>query len=299
MSKHTQKDRLDKFNEFRRNRGTGGGNQYPDRQYDVGSDVYVVRPNETWQSIAQTVYGSDRFASDIQDVNRGFTSLHPGMKLLLPDRRENPRVSVGNEDFWNTPEFANSINSIDEQRKLISGYRKAEQMWPEHGERVWVGFDENNDPFPTTDSQGMAMFWDQKENTWTFEDTGIGYSMGMMENDFIKPLSEEEKAELTLLAEQKFSPKAMSYYAEVAESGQFKADVADRMENINFRTTHPTDQESEFVPTLHGLPQAVPTKMRWWESALDSISNFEEGFRGISNVALREGEEGKEVFNIL
>lgn len=254
---------------------------YPERQGTfAGKDIYVVSHGESWGSIANSIYGNESYRTALQKSNPKLTILQPGMRLVLPDRKEDPRVPVPNQNFWNSAEFAQEINAMDDQRNLIGEHRRAETIWPEHGDVVYIGYDENNDPYPTTDKQGMPLWWDPITKEPSVEDTGIRYTMGMVENDFIKPLSPEDQQELTLLGEQRFNPEALAYYAQAGQSEDFHQAITEKL-----------PENSVWIPTLAGERQSIPTELKGWESAIDALSAGEEVARGGANVATREAEE--------
>ena len=273
----------------------------PPRQDHIGSDIYFVRPGDSWSSIAGQIYGNEIYRTDLMESNPSRQVLHPGDTLVLPDRREDPRIpSEAVEEFWNTPEFADTVNASEEVRELLPIWRNAEKKWPEHGNIVFLGFDENNEPYPTTDNSGMPLFWDPKTSMWSIEDTGIPYTMGMLENDFIKPLTQEERIELFIMGEQKIQALTEGYYNPLHASGQPLSSVqtpsaydAELTASWQQNVTEALPQDSAFLPTLHELPQPTPLRTSWWESIIDGIRIFtEEPFRGIANVFGREAEEG-------
>lgn len=263
--------------------GGGGGGDLPPRQSNEGSDIYFVTPGDSWGSIALRIYGDERYKVDLQGSNPGRQVLHPGMTLVLPDRVEDPRVpTLEREDFWNTDAFADTVNAAEETRQILPIWRHAEQKWPEYGNIVFLGFDENNDPYPTTDPTGMPLFWDPKQQTWSIEDTGISYTMGMIENDFIKPLTLQERQDLYIMGvEQKLQG---------IELGAYDAGGTQMWQDS---ITRNLPQDTAFVPTLHDVPQPTPLKLAWWESAFDALRLLEEPVRGLANVTTRESEEGR------
>jgi len=265
------------------------GSTYPDRISQSGGDIHIVQPGESWPSIARDLYRDDRYVSELQRLNNSISVLHPGMKILLPDRREDPLVPVPQEDFWNGPDFANEINAMDDRHQLIQEARHIEQIWPNHGDPVYIGFDENNDPYPTTDNNGMQLYWDPATKEATFDDTGVLYTMGMVDNDFIKPLTIEEQRELTMLGEQRFRQESMAYYAQAAESDEFKGTITEKI-----------PEDSVFLPSLNEARVPTSLETSWWESIWDGIAALtEEPIRGIANIIDREGKEGREGYNIL
>ncbi len=326
----------ERFEEFIKQARSGGGingNQgfqprYPDRQFDIGSDIWIVQPNNlTWDGIADEVYGADSgYGQDLKDANNSIFGdvLWPGMKLLLPDALENPIVPTGDEDIWNTPEFGNLLNAQEEQRRAISEFRQAEIIWPEHGEELYLTFDENNNPNPTTDAAGWPMYWDPDTKQMVPFDTGIRYTMGMVKNDFIQPLTREEQIEATQRGVERFRPEALAYYAQAAETEAFRIralEIKEEIEadprgfdlkriatqgllsgvglgGIEAALTRPIPRDSASVQTLNDEQIFIPTKSRWWESAIDAFGMGEEFFRGVFNVLTRDiGDDNREGFN--
>ena len=253
----------------------------PPRQSNEGSDIYFVVPGDSWGAIAARIYGDERYKVDLQSSNPGRQVLHPGMTLVLPDRVEDPRVpTLEREDFWNTDAFADTVNAAEETRQILPIWRHAEKKWPEYGNIVFLGFDENNDPYPTTDQTGMPLFWDSQQQTWSIEDTGIPYTMGMIENDFIQPLTLAERQDLYIMgAEQKLQGIELGAY-DVAGTAAWQDSITQNL-----------PQDRAFVPTLHDVPQPTSLRAAWWETALDALRLFEEPVRGLANVLTREAEE--------
>ena len=260
----------------------GTVNYLPRRQTNVGSDLYFPNAGESWESVAERLYGSSSFSVELQNANPGRQLLQVGQPIVLPDRVEDPRLPTDDqEDFWNTDAFADTVNAAEEVRQILPAWRHAEQVWPEHGEAVYLGFDENNDPYPTTSQTGMPLYWDATAQTWSIEDTGIAYTMGMLENDFIKPLTREEQIELTMLGEQRFRPEAQQHRATNTQAWQDSV-----TENLGKDEAH--------IPSIHGIPNVLSLTTNWFESAADLVRVVsEEGFRGLANIGSREAEEGR------
>jgi hypothetical protein len=131
--------------------------------------------------------------------NPGVRDLHPGQVLVLPDLVENPYVSTGNQDFHLKDGFAEEINAmdVDEQKRqaMFEQAKLSERLSPDWGDAMYLGFDDENTPFVTTDETGIPLYYHgaDSEHPYSPDPSKTLARWGMIES---QPYLEARRSEL-------------------------------------------------------------------------------------------------------
>jgi len=160
--------------------GSGFGDQ------PVGTSLYQVKPGESWSYISSRVYGTERMTQTLMKANPNHVgALQPGQIIVLPDR--NPRAILETEgpvDFWaDRDTFNDEINRLDLDFDSVVNARNAEQLTPEFNDRIYLGFDANDQAFMTKDNTGLPLYYhpNNQDQPYSPEISGIPARWGMME----------------------------------------------------------------------------------------------------------------------
>ena len=180
MSQHEAwRQRLNKIQQTkRREKGLPQSFAAPSYDYSsqpVGSSLYVVRPGESYPSIANDKYGSEDYTTFLRSANPNSLKVHPGTILVLPDANDSGRVLANAEpdEFHRSPEYNEFLNQLDIDELALKNAFLAERTSPEFNDKLYLGFDQNDIGFYTTDNTALPLYYHPGDEEFPYKPEAI------------------------------------------------------------------------------------------------------------------------------